>query len=200
MCADITYASGTNNIITAGLPDIVMIPLTELPLVQQTLNVLEDTKRISPLIRGPIDNKLCEVILLQVFGHLIEKGQVQRSVLSGLAHPTLGLLIAKILQRPGDPWEVDQMASSIAMSKTRFTQQFIANVGVSPGHFVRTERINLGKTLLLQGKPLELVAQHCGYASQASFSRAFMQQTGQYPSHWCREINLQAIHHYARET
>lgn len=200
MCADITYANGTNNIITSGLPEVVLIPLTELPLVRQTLSVLEDTNRISSLIRGPIANKLCEVILLQVIGHLIEQGQVQRGVLSGLANPTLGTLISRILQHPGESWEVDQMASSVAMSKTKFTQRFFDCVGEPPGQFVRRERIELAKTLLLQNKPLDLVAQLCGYASQASFSRAFMQHTGQYPSHWCRQISLQETHHCAHET
>lgn len=184
MCADITYASGMNNMITAGLPDIVLIPLSELPLVRNTMNVLEETSQLSPLVRGQIDNKLCEVVLLQVIAYLIEHGRVEKGVLSGLAHPVIGPLLANILQNPGGQWKVENMAHSVAMSKTRFTQQFVASVGEAPGLFVRRERINLAKTSLLEGKPLELIAQHCGYASQSSFSRAFLQQTGQYPSHW----------------
>ena len=184
MCADITYASGMNNMITAGLPEIVLIPLSELPLVRNTMNVLEETTQLSPLVRGQIDNKLCEVVLLQVIAYLIERGRVEKGVLSGLAHPVLGPLLANILRNPGGQWEVENMAHSVAMSKTRFTQQFVVSVGEAPGQFVRRERIKLAKTLLLEGKPLDLIAQSCGYASQSSFSRSFLQQTGQYPSHW----------------
>lgn len=189
MCADIAYDSGMDNIITSGLPDIVLIPLSELPLVRNTMNVLEETARLSPLIRGPIDNKLCEVILLQVIAHLIENSKVNKGILSGLANPVLGSLLAHIIQRPGHNWDVEKMALSVAMSKTRFTHQFVTSVGETPGQFVRRERIKLAKTLLLAEKPLDMIAQHCGYASQSSFSRAFMQQTGQYPSHWTRNQN-----------
>jgi AraC-like DNA-binding protein len=189
MCADIAYGSGMDNIITTGLPDIVLIPLSQLPLVCNTLNLLSSTAQLSPLIRQPIDNKLCEVILLQVIAHLIENGKVNKGALSGLANPVLGSLLAQIIQQPGYHWEVEKMAQSVAMSKTRFTQQFIASVGEAPGQFVRRERIRLAKTRLLEGKPLDLIAQHCGYASQSSFSRAFMQQTGQYPSHWAHIQN-----------
>lgn len=196
MCADITYASGMNNIITAGLPDIVLIPLSELPLVRNTMNVLEETAQLSPLVRGQIDNKLCEVVLLQVIAYLVERGLVEKGVLSGLAHPVLGPLLATVLQQPGHHWEVEKMALSVAMSKTRFTQHFIESVGETPGQFVRRERIKLAKTLLLDEKPLDMIAQQCGYASQSSFSRAFMQQTGQYPSHWThvqKRIRVQSI-------
>lgn len=189
MCADITYVSGMDNIITSGLPDIVLIPLSQLPLVRNTLNLLSATAQLSPLIRGPIDNKLCEVILLQVIAHLIEHGKVHKGALNGLSHPALGSLLASVIEHPGHHWEVYKMALSVAMSKTRFTQQFIESVGEAPGQFVRRERINLAKTLLLEGKPLDLVAQRCGYASQSSFSRAFKQHTGQYPSHWTRVRN-----------
>lgn len=182
--------------ITAGLPDIVLIPLSELPLVRNTMNVLEETAQLSPLVRGQIDNKLCEVVLLQVIAYLVERGLVEKGVLSGLAHPVLGPLLATILQQPGHHWEVEKMALSVAMSKTRFTQHFIESVGETPGQFVRRERIKLAKTLLLDEKPLDVIAQQCGYASQSSFSRAFMQQTGQYPSHWThvqKRIRVQSI-------
>jgi AraC-like DNA-binding protein len=64
-------------------------------------------------------------------------------------------------------------------------ERFTALVGMAPMHYLAKWRMQLAATLLSSGKAnIASVASEVGYASEASFSRAFKKGVGFPPSAW----------------
>ncbi|XLX42585.1 helix-turn-helix domain-containing protein [Ectopseudomonas mendocina] len=76
------------------------------------------------------------------------------------------------------------------MSRTKFAALFNEVMGMTPMAYVTAWRIKVAQDLLRDGKPIKVIADSVGYASQASFSRSFAQQVGQPPGEWLREEGL----------
>ena len=53
--------------------------------------------------------------------------------------------------------------------------------------YISEWRLSIARSLLRQGKSLQVVADEIGYSSASAFSRAFVAQTGISPSEWRRQ-------------
>lgn len=73
---------------------------------------------------------------------------------------------------------LDEIAAVAHLSPFHFARMFKQTTGVPPHRFLSQLRLDTARQLLAQGRlPLAEVALVCGFASQASFSRAFKQAT-----------------------
>jgi len=74
------------------------------------------------------------------------------------------------------------LASLMAISPTQLNRKLVALTGHSTASLILCYRIYSAQQLLLDSKPVKLVAWQCGFRNAANFSRCFQKQCGCSPS------------------
>ncbi|WP_169746375.1 helix-turn-helix domain-containing protein [Sphingomonas changbaiensis] len=98
-----------------------------------------------------------------------------------------------IVDRPGEAHSLESLARIAGMSRSRFSQLFLAAYGESPTHFLSSARLTRAARLLEDSSlPIKAVAGTIGYASRSHFSRVFRERYGVDPSQF-REAHRQGI-------
>lgn len=88
----------------------------------------------------------------------------------------------QILSRPEHNWTVEEMASSVSLSGSRFYALYRQQYGISPMNDVIRCRMELAKSILLDSSaPLPLIAERLGYSNHFHFIRQFRDSTGMTP-------------------
>ncbi len=105
--------------------------------------------------------------------------------LAALDDPRLADVVDKIIDRPGDPHNLDTLADNCGMSRTTFSEHFQKAFGRSAMDFVREVRLRGAAKLLRQtDNPTKTIAARMGYASRSNFSRAFSEFFGATPAEY----------------
>lgn len=87
------------------------------------------------------------------------------------------------------PWRVGEMARRCHLAEAVFARQFRALTGLSPHEWLVQQRLARARELLRVGNAsLTEVAQACGFADSAHFSRSFRRHHGASPSEWRRSV------------
>jgi AraC-like DNA-binding protein len=93
-------------------------------------------------------------------------------------------VLAAVHAEPSQDWSLDRMARRAGLSRTRFASRFRDRLGVAAGTWVTEWRIAVARRALRDGADVASAAERAGYASEASFSRAFKRVVGQPPGAW----------------
>lgn len=186
LCASVRYDAGMDNAITQSFPDVLIVPFREAPGLEPALTLLFAEAGSTSTGRQVMLDRLCDVLLIQLVRHALERQLVARGILAGLAHPRLGKPLVDILDTPGKDWTLDAMAALSHQSRNAFARLFKEVIGVTPAAFLAQVRIGFAQRLLRKGRPLAVVADAVGYGSQPAFSRAFIRETGMAPSEWIK--------------
>lgn len=184
VCAHLAFEGGAGNPIAAALPPVVCLPLEELGGAAPVLGLLFEEAFEQRCGRVALVERLLEVVMIQVLRHLMESGQVQGGMLSGLSHPRLRGALVALHESPASDWTLDALAREAGMSRSVFAAAFRETVGTTPGQYLQNWRIALAQQALRRGRPLKVVAADVGYGSETALSRAFKAQTGQSPRAW----------------
>lgn len=87
---------------------------------------------------------------------------------------------------------VEELSRQLGVSKCHLVRTFSAEMGVSPGKYLTTTRIEAAKLLLLEREySLDMIAALCGFSSANYLCRVFKRETGQTPAAW-RDSNAPA--------
>lgn len=81
-------------------------------------------------------------------------------------------------------WTVNELASTIGMSRTIFAQRFKKFVGFAPLDYLLRWRMTVAGQELKSGKSLSKVADSVGYSSETAFNSAFKRITGESPGRY----------------
>lgn len=99
--------------------------------------------------------------------------------------PLLIDLWTRVTTKPNHPWNLDDMARIVGMSKESLRQTSLREVGRSPLEHVTHLRMRHAATLLLSGRHrVEDAAQLVGYQNPSNFSTAFKRAYGVCPKHY----------------
>jgi AraC-like DNA-binding protein len=111
----------------------------------------------------------------------------QTGWLAGMRDPGIGRALARMHERPAEPWTLERLAEETAMSRSVFHERFVHFVGQPPMQYLTRWRMQVAAGLLreTQAKLVE-VALEVGYESEAAFSRAFRRLVGAPPGAWRR--------------
>lgn len=108
--------------------------------------------------------------------------------LAALRDRYVGRAIARLHERPTDPWTVDELGRGVGLSRSALHERFVQLVGMPPMQYLGNWRMQLGANLLRESNAtVATIAQETGYDSEAAFSRAFKRLTGKPPAAWRRE-------------
>jgi AraC-like DNA-binding protein len=189
MCATIDLGGGSNNLLAEALPAVLLIPLSDLPMLTTTLELLFAEAEQQHCGRQAAIDRLFEYLLIQLLRLIMDNNQSSMGLLAGLADKRLVKALTAMHNNPSENWSLEALAEKAGMSRARFAVHFRETVGTTPIDYLTKWRIGLAQTLLKKGKSVSLAANEVGYSSAAVLARAFKAQVGHTPKAW---ISLEA--------
>lgn len=171
VCADIDLG-GLRNPLEHGLPDVMVVPLDQAQALAAVLELLFDEAGGQGCGRQVVLDRLAEVAIVHVLRHAIERADGRTGLLAGLAHPALSRVLVRLHEQPSAAWTLERMADEAGMSRSVFAETFAEVVGMTPGLYLRSWRLQLARARLGEGATLKQAARDVGYASHAALSRA----------------------------
>jgi len=88
---------------------------------------------------------------------------------------------AHLIQRPAEPFRLEQLASVAGVGVAHLVRAFSLDVGLPPRSYHAQVRLALARRLLAEGKPATWVVYECGFADQSHLSRRFKASHGLAP-------------------
>jgi AraC-like DNA-binding protein len=184
ICASVHYGIGRNNALTSALPDMLILPIEQMPFLQTNIEWLLDEADKDNQGRQAIMNRLMEIFIINILRSLIESEQLRNGMLAGLVHPQLSKVLHQIHNAPEEHWSLAKMADIAAMSRAKFADVFKDVLGQPPNDYLTQWRVSVAQALLVQGKNVTLVANSVGYETASALSRVFRKKTGYAPKEW----------------
>lgn len=135
-------------------------------------------------------NSLALVILTIILReHLANPEHQLFGVLKGWQESRLRPLLKAILLNPEKDWQVDEMATTIHLSRAQLVRLFNKHLCISPHAFVHKIRLQKAAMLLKsQAGSVLSIALACGFQSEPHFITAFKKQYCVTPSQY-RQLN-----------
>ena len=186
ICGHYEYRTDIHHPLLTDLPDLVHV---------RTMDVLGETSNtaVLPLImkelacqnpgRSLIVERYAEVLLIHTLRMHYSGSKHPRGFYAGLADARLERAISRIHRDFSSPIGLADLANSAAMSRSAFAQHFKQTVNLSPIEYLTRWRMLAAKDFLNDTDlSIARVAEHVGYESDISFSRAFKREYGITPS------------------
>ena len=99
--------------------------------------------------------------------------------------PLVEAAIEDIRQNYAGLYGVEELSERLGVSKSHLVRTFTAAVGVPPGHYLTTVRVEAAMRLLLHREyTLDVIASLCGFSGANYLCRVFKKETGQSPAQW----------------
>ncbi len=188
VCASFEFDGGLRNPLVTALPDLILLPLTDLTDLDATLHLLFREAGEVHCGRQAILDRLAEVVIIQLLRDLMDKGRLDIGLLAGLADPQLLKAINAMHDAPAEPWTLATLAKVAGMSRARFAARFREKVGATPLAYLGDYRVGVAQSMLRRGNSIQRAADATGYASASAFSRAFSALTGVSPRQWLNRL------------
>ena len=107
--------------------------------------------------------------------------------------PLVAAAIEDIRRNYAGLYGVEELSERLGVSKSHLVRTFTAAVGVPPGRYLTTVRIEAAMRLLLHREyTLDVIASLCGFSGANYLCRVFKKETGQSPAQW-RAMAGQAV-------
>jgi AraC-like DNA-binding protein len=149
-----------------------------------------------------IFTKLADVFLARVLRNYLvgaEASGIMRA--EAFTDPAIARAVELLHTCPSKEWTVASLAAEVSMSRTLFGTRFRALVGESPIHYLARVRLSQAAGYLTTtNSTLFAIAQHTGYDSEASLSKAFKRTFGRAPGEYRRESLTRPIRIAATES
>lgn len=186
-CATIDFDGGATHPLVRTLPAVIVLPLDDVATLSPALDLLfaevDNVRCGRPLLA----DRLFEVVLIQLLRWMLDHSHdlvLPPGLLPGLADERLAPALVAMHEAPGEPWTLDSLARTAALSRSAFAARFKEVVGRAPGDYLTEWRLTIAQEQLRAGMTVTAVAAELGYASASAFSRAFAQRLGCSPRAW----------------
>ncbi|QQO01134.1 helix-turn-helix transcriptional regulator [Pseudomonas sp. SW-3] len=187
LCASMEFEGGVDNPLSASLPDLLVLPLDELPMLADTLRWMFVEAAGGHCGREAALDRLFELLIILLFRHLLDHHQLHTGMIAGLADSRLARSLVQIQNAPHRPWSIAELASESNMSRAAYAVHFRAVIGQTPADYLLSWRISLAQKRLREGRPITLIAAEVGYESPSALARAFRRKTGYSPRDWMKD-------------
>lgn len=134
-------------------------------------------------LKKPYYEDLCAAKLAVFFAQCARRLSYQNTPMSGKKRSELDAVCEKMLAECAEPHPLSYYAEFCHLSVSRFSHLFAAGIGMTPGEYLNTLRLEQAKTLLFESDlPIGTVALRAGFSDANYFSRLFRKRFGQSPS------------------
>ncbi len=187
ICGGIQFGHPTARSLVELLPEVIHVTSSTIRREWRWMSPLLDLMADEAAATKPggeaVMTRLSDILVIQAIRHWITTdARATTGWLGALSDPLIGHSIAMVHREPERTWSVASMAGSVAMSRSSFAARFAELVGEPPLQYVRRWRMQLAVDLLSEdGVTVAAAAEQLGYASEASFSRAFKRVVGHAP-------------------
>jgi AraC-like DNA-binding protein len=197
VCGHLDFRINAEHPFINALPSYIVINSSiraQNPLLDESLRMI--SRRIFKENFGSdaAIRRLSEIVFIELLRLGIGQQEELSPFLNALRDPRIGKSLDIIHSQATKPWNLNLLASEVAMSRSRFAERFKELVGVSPMSYLSEWRLQ--KALAMLGdtrKPIQQVAADTGYRSSSSFTRAFQEKFGMAPKDY-REANSSLQH------
>jgi AraC-like DNA-binding protein len=188
VCASMEFDGGASNPLSASLPDLLVLPLDELPLLADTLRWLFAEAAAGHCGREAVLDRLFELLIILLLRHLLDQRALNSGMMAGLSDSRLARSLVQMHNAPQRSWSVAELASESNMSRAAYAAHFHSVVGQTPADYLLSWRISVAQKHLREGRPISIVADEVGYESPSALARAFRRKTGQSPRDWMKSL------------
>lgn len=131
-------------------------------------------------------SRLSELLFVEIVRRYMQQIPEGRpGWLAGVRDPIVGQTLRLLHAQPEHAWTVEELAQTVAVSRSSLADRFTALIGEAPMRYLATWRMNVAQSLLKQTSlSLSEVAARVGYDSDVAFNRAFKRHVGQPPATW----------------
>jgi AraC-like DNA-binding protein len=186
-----TLGSAPRNALLASLPAAIHLPAGALSASPQLAGLvpLILSESASPGAGGSIVlARLADLLFVHALRHWISTAGQSACGLRAVADPAIGAALRLMHARPAEPWTVETLASSVAMSRSTFAARFTELVGEPPLQYLARWRMTIAAQRLREDDAVIAdVAQAVGYGNPVAFSKAFARLQGVGPGTFRRE-------------
>lgn len=185
LCGSFNYDFSLDHPFLKDLPCFIHIKASETPnldWLRTIAMVLANESHTSSPGSSVMVDRLTEVLFIQLIRFYMNQHKGNLGYISALADPQIGLALNLIHGDEEAYWNVERLASELALSRTAFTEKFSAMVGMPPKSYLVDWRMQKAKQRLQQGDDsMFTIAESSGYSSESAFSKAFKQHFEQTP-------------------
>ncbi|MFC3150744.1 cupin domain-containing protein [Litoribrevibacter euphylliae] len=186
VCASIHFPAKQIDFLRQALPKFIYIDIESGGSINTTTqSIFDEAFKKQPGYQLLIDRQ-CDVFMVQLLRHVVDIGIVSFGMIAGSTHPRLMPLMEMLKKQPEYEWTVEEMAETVAMSRSKFSALFKETVGQAPLDYLTDLRMALAKGLLKNNKPVGLVANSVGYENASTLSRVFKRRFGVTPKQWIK--------------
>ncbi len=187
VCAFTSYGEGFRRMVSLAFPEVLVLPLAGMGPVAHLLEAFFAEAHSQAPGSKHLADRLCEVVLGYVARQALQAGQCSKGPLAAGTDPRSAAALAEIHTRYQQALDIEALARTAGMSRTRFVQRFRDLVGTSPNDYLAHYRIGVAQQLLARRVPVKAVAGRVGYATTSAFVRRFRGIVGRPPGTWAAE-------------
>lgn len=193
LCGVFMVRDAAMNPLFAALPPSIRLPVAADPRASiARVAALLEQEVVAGRGQGFVACRLLEIFFAAAVEAIAERdGATRPGWFRALADPRLAPAITALHADPSRAWSVDLLASTAALSPSRFAARFRAAMGESAMAYVaRIRMARACRMLRTNNGTLAEVAAGVGYGDPAAFARAFRAMVGTSPGRWRRDAKV----------
>lgn len=136
------------------------------------------SQAVESLIVADADVNECEQLLMVAFYELFTQNTPTQIEAIQNHSDNVALLLEQIQDEWVLPLSLEDLASTVKMSRYQTLRHFRKEIGMTPHAYLTQLRVKNAKRLLEIGRPLIEVAMECGFSDQSHMNRLFKRQFG----------------------
>jgi AraC-like DNA-binding protein len=172
------------------LPPLVLVS-AESPDARSLSVALELIRAETESVRpgaAAMAGSVANIVLVNILRAHLAANPKSAGWLGALADPRIGSALRMVHEDIARRWTIEELASTVGMSRTAFIERFKDRVGLPPVEYLIRWRMTLARDALKTGNDnLSNIAAAVGYASETTFSSTFKKMFGQSPSRYRME-------------
>jgi AraC family transcriptional regulator, activator of mtrCDE len=177
VCGRLHLESSTENLLLRALPQAIVLRLGGMQQCSTLVAMIREELQGGRAGAATIARDLASALFVMLLRQHLEVDPPVTGLLALLAARETSRAVAAILREPARQWELQELATTAAVSRATLIRSFRRICGLPPQAFITEVRLSLARNRLTHtSDPLSSIASDVGYQSEAALSRAFLRR------------------------